>query len=100
MPSLTLVPLRHNGFNACWVVPMLPHHAWATRQGIPYGRAVLVECELDPDGRLPVYTSDQSWPADTIRYASGLGYEPSVDTAGVPAVGASILSNQSSYVII
>lgn len=72
---------------------MLPHDAWATRQGIPYTRAVLLECEPDPDGRLPVYTSDQSWPADTIRYASGLGYEPSMNTAGVPAVGASILSN-------
>jgi hypothetical protein len=52
---------------------------------------VLLECEPEGEQRW-VPTSEQRWPADAIRTASALGFEPRLNQEGVPLVGAGILT--------
>ena len=79
MTPLTIVPLAAMDYRACWVVPGTWTEAW------PGGHKQAVVLELEPEGpdRFK-YTSDQTWPADAIRYASTLGYELTISRSGLP----------------
>jgi hypothetical protein len=86
MDPLTIVPLATSDYQACWVVPGLWRQAW------PNGYDDAIVLELEPEGPDEFnYTSDQTWPADAIRYASTLGHELAISRSGVPIATGALL---------